>query len=321
MSGEARSAMIAGPGRVEMVNAKRPEPGAAEVRVAFAGCGVCGSNLPVWQGRPWFQYPLAPGAPGHEAWGHVEAVGDEVAGLPLGTPVAVLSDRAFSEAGLVAADHVVPLPEELSGGPFPGEALGCGFNIANRSDFGPGQTVAVVGVGFLGAVIVALAAHAGARVIAISRRPFALEVARVMGATDVLAMGDAQRVIGKVGEMTGGRLCDRVVEAVGAQEPLDLAGQLTRERGRLVIAGFHQDGARRVDLQLWNWRGIDVVNAHERDPMVAVAGIRAAVTAVSDGWIDPSPLYTHTFPLDRLGDAMVAMVDRPDGFLKALVTT
>ena len=321
MTGGARAAVLSGPGRVELVTLPRPEPGPGEVRVAYAGSGVCGSSLPVWQGRPWFQYPLAPGVPGHEGWGHVDAVGPGVDGLAVGAAVAVYADGAFAEAGLVASDLVVPLPGAVGEQPFPGEALGCGFNVAARSDFGPGQTVAVVGVGFIGAVVVALAARAGARVIAISRRPFALEVARQMGAAEVVAMGDRERVVGAVGELTGGALCDRVVEAVGTQEPLDLAGQLTRERGRLVIAGFHQDGPRTVDLQLWNWRGIDVVNAHERDPQVAVAGIRAAVDAASAGWLDPALLCTHAFSLDRLGDAMDAMVERPDGFLKAVVTT
>jgi threonine dehydrogenase-like Zn-dependent dehydrogenase len=75
-----------------------------------------------------------------------------------------------------------------------------------------------------------------------------------------------------------------------------------------------------VNMQLWNWRGLDVVNAHERDPAVYAAGMRAAVEAVASGRLDPSPLYTHTLPLDRLGDAMELMAARPDGFLKALVT-
>jgi threonine dehydrogenase-like Zn-dependent dehydrogenase len=92
------------------------------------------------------------------------------------------------------------------------------------------------------------------------------------------------------------------------------------ERGRLVITGFHQDGPRQVNMFLWNWRGLDVINAHERDPQVYVEGIRLAVDAVADGTLDPAPLYTHTFPLDRLGDAMETMRTRPDGFLKALVT-
>ncbi|HEX6015165.1 MAG TPA: hypothetical protein VFY87_25875, partial [Geminicoccaceae bacterium] len=109
------------------------------------------------------------------------------------------------------------------------------------------------------------------------------------------------------------------VEAVGKQGPLDLATELTRERGRLIVAGYHQDGPRQVNMQLWNWRGLDVVNAHERDPKIYVQGIREAVDAVASGRLDPGRLYTHTFPLDGLGAALDATRDRPDGFLKALV--
>jgi threonine dehydrogenase-like Zn-dependent dehydrogenase len=47
----------------------------------------------------------------------------------------------------------------------------------------------------------------------------------------------------------------------------------------------------------------------------------AGLEAVAAGVLDPSPLYTHTFPLDRLGDALDATRDRPEGFMKALVTT
>jgi len=54
-----------------------------------------------------------------------------------------------------------------------------------------------------------------------------------------------------------------VIEAAGQQWPLDLATELTRERGRLIIAGYHQDGPRQINMQLWNWRGLDVINAHE----------------------------------------------------------
>jgi threonine dehydrogenase-like Zn-dependent dehydrogenase len=124
-----------------------------------------------------------------------------------------------------------------------------------------------------------------------------------------------------VKELTGGRWCERVIEAVGLQWPLDLAGELTAERGRLVIAGYHQDGPRQVNLQLWNWRGIDVINAHERDPRAYVEGIRGAVELMSAGVLDPSALYTHRFSLDELGRALDFARERPDGFLKALVTT
>jgi threonine dehydrogenase-like Zn-dependent dehydrogenase len=110
-----------------------------------------------------------------------------------------------------------------------------------------------------------------------------------------------------------------VIEAVGKQWPLDLAAELTSEGGRLVIAGYHQDGPRQVNMQLWNWRGFDVVNAHERDPAVAVRGMREAVEAIERGVIDPRLLITHRYSLDRLGDALNATRDRPGNFVKAVV--
>jgi threonine dehydrogenase-like Zn-dependent dehydrogenase len=110
-----------------------------------------------------------------------------------------------------------------------------------------------------------------------------------------------------------------VIEAVGKQWPLDLAAELTREGGRLVIAGYHQDAPRQVNMQLWNWRGFDVVNAHERDPAVAVRGMREAVAAIESGLIDPRQLITHRYLLDSLGDALDATRDKPAGFVKAVV--
>jgi len=311
---------VTGPGSVELVEAAPADLRAGEVRVAVEGCGVCGSNLPVWEGRPWFDYPLPPGRPGHEAWGRVlEAAGASSPVAP-GQRVALLAEDAFGEQVVVPAERAVPLPDELDGQPFPGEALGCAFNAARRSDFQPGQTVAVVGVGFLGALLVALAAQAGARVVALARKGSALDIAREMGATDTVVMDDHHGVIAQVSGLTEGRFCDRVVEATGAAWPLDLAGELTGIGGRLTIAGFHQDGLRSVNVQLWNWRGIDVVNAHERDPEVALRGIRDAVDAVAGGRLDPRPLYTHVFPLEELKAAMDAAATRPEGFVKALVT-
>ena len=48
-----------------------------------------------------------------------------------------------------------------------------------------------------------------------------------------------------------------------------------------MIAGYHQDGLRQVNMQLWNWRGIDVINAHERDPRVYISGMHAAANAIA----------------------------------------
>jgi threonine dehydrogenase-like Zn-dependent dehydrogenase len=287
------------------------------VRIAVAGCGVCGSNLAPWQGRAWFRYPFEPGSPGHEGWGTVDELGDGVADLAVGDRVAFLSGKALAEYDVAGRGAVVRLPPALDQQPFPGEAIGCAFNVFRRSAIRRGDTVAVVGVGFLGAILTWLAREAGARVIALGRRPFAREVAVRYGADEVVALEDHRQALEAVGALTSGALCDVVLEVVGAQETLDLSAELTRERGRLVIAGYHQD-PRQVNLQLWNWRGLDVINAHERDPAVYVQGIRAAADAVASG-LDLRPLYT-SFPLDDAAAAFVAMETRPPGFLKALVT-
>jgi threonine dehydrogenase-like Zn-dependent dehydrogenase len=310
-----RAAVIRESRSLELVDVPAPEPGPGEVRLRLQGTGVCGSDLPVWSGRPWFDYPRPAGAPGHEGWGVVDAVGEGVEGLAEGDRVAGLSYRAYADYDVARAPDLVPLPEGVEH--FPGEALGCAVNVVRRSGIAPGDTVAVVGAGFLGCVIVQLAAAAGARVLAFSRRRSALEAAAAMGAAETIALGDP--LVERVEELTGGGLCDVVVEAAGVQATLEAAGPLVRTRGRLVIAGFHQDGPRQVDMQLWNWRGLDVVNAHERDPALYVKGIREAAAAVAAGRLDPGPLYTHRFGLDEVDRALETAVERPDGFMKALV--
>lgn len=315
-----RAAVLCGAGRIRVAEVAVPQPGPGEVRVLLAGCGVCASNLGPWAGPEWMEFPTEPGALGHEGWGVVDALGAGVEGLRPGEPVAVLSQHAYARYDIAAAGAVVPLPAALAGRPFPGEPLGCAMNIFARSDIAAGQTVAVVGIGFLGAILTQLASRAGARVIAVSRRGFARDTALRMGAVEALGTHDHAAVLERVGALTGGAMCDRVIEATGKQGPLDLAAALTRVRGRLIIAGYHQDGPRQVDMQMWNWRGLDVVNAHERDPAVYVAGIRAAVEAVSAGRLDLDGLLTHSYPLERLDAALDATRDRPEGFLKALVT-
>jgi threonine dehydrogenase-like Zn-dependent dehydrogenase len=244
-----------------------------------------------------------------------------VSGLTIGDRVAALSYRAYAEYDVASADAVVRLPASVSAGPFPGEPLGCAINAFRRSDIQAGQTVAIIGIGFLGALLTSLSSRAGARVLAISRRPFALDLAKALGAHTCLELGDHSHIIGRVRQLTGGEGADRVIEAIGLQGPLDLAGELTRVRGRLVIVGYHQDAHRQVNMQLWNWRGLDVINAHERDPASYVEGIRGAVKAIASGMLDPRPLYTHRFSLDQLDLAYEMMRERPDGFLKALVLT
>jgi len=236
-----------------------------------------------------------------------------------GERVGILSQHAYAQYDVAPADAIVRLPEKLDQVPFPAEPLGCAINIFRRCEIRAGQTVAIIGIGFLGALLTQLASRAGARVIAISRRQFALEMARQMGAAERLSLGEQPSVIDLVRRLTNGKFCPVVIEAAGKQSALDLAAELTAERGRLVIAGYHQDGPRQINLQLWNWRGLDVINAHERDPQIHLRGMREAVDAVASGRLNPTPLYTNRYPLSRLADALTATRERPDGFMKALI--
>jgi threonine dehydrogenase-like Zn-dependent dehydrogenase len=316
-----RAAVLTGAGKLMIQDVAPPEPGPGQARVALQGCGVCASNLTPWDGPEWMTFPTEPGALGHEGWGVVDAVGEQVADVQRGDRVAMLSGHAYAEYDIADASQVVKLPDALAGVDLPLEPFGCAFNIFRRSDVREGQAVAVIGAGFLGAILVRLARNAGARVIAISRREQSLDLARRMGAMETIPLHDHHQIVERVADLTGGTMCDRVIEAVGKQWPLDLAAELTREGGRLVIAGYHQDGPRQVNMQLWNWRGFDVANAHERDPAVAVRGMREAVAAIDSGVIDPTMLITHRFPLERLGEALDATRDKPGNFVKAVVVT
>jgi threonine dehydrogenase-like Zn-dependent dehydrogenase len=194
------------------------------------------------------------------------------------------------------------------------------MNIFERSEIRAGMSVAIVGGGFLGTLLTQLATHVGCEVVVVSQREYSLEVAKRAGATHVVSSADAHAAKARALEISGGRGFDRVIEAAGVQSTLDLASALTAERARLVIAGYHQDGLRQVNLQEWNWRGIDVINAHERAIERYAAGIRAAADAVLEGRIDPFPLLTHRLPLADLAHGLELTRTRPDGFIKAIVT-
>lgn len=314
-----RAAVVQAPEQVVVIEAPLPVPGPGQVRVRLEGCGVCASNIPPFEGREWFHYPMEAGALGHEGWGTIDALGPGVEGFNVGDRVATLSQHAYAEYDLADVGATVKLPASLGNVPLPGEPLGCAINIFKRSGVREGDTVAIVGAGFLGLLLTRLATNAGARVFALSRRPFSLDFARRFGARETLVMDDHWRIINEVKTLTAGRFCDVVIEATGKEWPLNVAGELTKERGRLVVAGYHQDGLRSVNMQLWNWRGLDVINAHEREAAVYLEGIAAAVEAVATGQLDPSPLYTHVFPLDKLGEALRATRARADGFIKALI--
>jgi len=313
------AAVLSEPGKIAMVRVPTPQPQVGELLIRVERCGVCASNLARWEGKPWFTYPGEPGEMGHEGVGEIVSFGSPMEEFHAGQKVAFLSNHAYAQYDIAVASQVVPISDGYEDEGILGEPLGCAWNIFHRSQIGPGDKVAIIGAGYLGSMLIQFAAAVGAEVFAVTRRTYARNVATALGASKAWAGESLGQILGEITQLTSGRLCDVVVEATGKQEPLDLAAKLTTERGRLVIAGYHQDGPRQVDMQLWNWRGLDVINAHERDPEVYVNGMKQGIAAVREGVLEIAPLITHRLPLDELGKALELTRTRPDGFLKAIV--
>jgi threonine dehydrogenase-like Zn-dependent dehydrogenase len=316
-----RSATLLQPRQFQVQTLDPPEPGEGEILLRVRGCGVCGSDMGPWKGLSGLSYPMPAGAPGHEVFGTVEAAGPGVEGLAPGQPVTALTYRAYADYDVARAADVVPLPPELAGRPVLGEPVACAVNIMRRAGVAEGDTVVLLGTGFLGALLLELLRAPDEprpkRVVTVSRRPLPPELADRLGIDEMLTYEDDVR--GRVGEATGGNMADVVIEATGRQGPLDLGAELTRVRGRLIIAGYHQDGPRTVNMQLWNWRGIDVVNAHERDPEIYRRGMEEGVRLLASGGLDLGPLLTHSFPLPDINAAFRTAEERPVGFLKSVV--
>ena len=316
-----RSATLQEPRRFIVDSMDAPAPGEGEVLLKVRGCGVCGSDMGPWKGLQGLEYPMPPGAPGHEVFGTVEALGPGVAGVQPGDPVTALTYRAYSEYDLARAADVVPLPASLADRVVLGEPVACAVNVCHRAGVQEGDVVVLLGTGFLGALMLQLlnnpAGPQPSRVLTVSRRRLSDEMAERLGVDESLTYEDD--VHHRVGAATDGRMADVVIEATGKQRPLDLGGELTRVRGRLTVAGYHQDGPRTVNMQLWNWRGIDVINAHERDPGIYRRGMEEGVRLLAEGRLDLGPLITHTFPLAEINRAFATSEERPDGFLKSVV--
>jgi threonine dehydrogenase-like Zn-dependent dehydrogenase len=303
-----RALSLSAPGRIEVVEVAEPVPGAGEVVVRIRACGVCGSDLNAWRGVAGIDYPLPPGAPGHETLGDVVALGEGVETLSVGQRVTGLLWNGLAELGVGRAADLVPI---ATGDQMLGEPLACAMNVVRRARIGPGDRLAIVGFGYLAALIVNLLPPGIGEWIAISRRADSRDLAVQLGAAAAYDFNDVPSAA-----WDGFPI---VIEAAGVQQALDYATWLTAFGGRLVIAGYHADGPRTVNMQSWNWKGIDVINAHERQPAAYVAALQSALALLQTRPIDVARLHTHHLPLDRASEAFRLADERPAGFVKAIV--
>jgi threonine dehydrogenase-like Zn-dependent dehydrogenase len=309
-----RVAVLTAPRRIELIEEPVREPAAGELRLRVASCGVCASELDLWDGSAGVEYPRFPG---HEVSGTVEAVGPGVEGFARGDPVAAwVLGRGFADTAIVEARHCFPagsLPLELA----LAEPLGCAVNAVERAAPALGDDVVILGAGFMGNLVQKLVELKGPRqVIVADTRPDALERAARLGATriaDVAALPDV------VAAQTGGALADVTFEVTGAPAALATLGRVTRMSGKVAIVGYHQGADRPIALGHWNWMAYEIVNAHFRDPAAIMGGMRTAMRLLTAGRIALDDLVTHRFALEDVNEAFAVAEAKPPGFVKATV--
>jgi L-iditol 2-dehydrogenase len=310
-------AVLTGPRRFEIV--EEPVPGIApdEVLVRTAACGVCASELDIWEGRGANPFPLHPG---HEVSGTVAAVGAEVEGVREGDAVAVwATGRGFAEYVAVKAAYCrpaegVPVEEALA------EPLACAANAVELADVRLADDVVVIGAGFMGNLVQQLVQLRGPRqVIVADTRTDALERAAKLGASRTVDV-TSESLEAVVAEATGGVGADVTFEVTGTQAALRGVGDVTRMSGKIAIVGYHQGEPRAIPLGHWNWMAFQLVNAHFRDVGTIMRGMDVGMRLLTSGTLSLEGLVTHRFGLDEINEAFATAVEKPQGFGKSTVT-
>jgi 2-desacetyl-2-hydroxyethyl bacteriochlorophyllide A dehydrogenase len=310
-------AVLTGPQRFEVVEEPVPDIAPDEVLVRTAACGVCASELDMWEGRGASPFPLYPG---HEVSGTVAAVGAEVEGIREGDAVAVwATGRGFAEYVAVKAEYCrpadgVPVEEALA------EPVACAANAVELADVRLADDVVIIGAGFMGNLVQQLVQLRGPRhVIVADTRTDALERAAKLGATRTVDV-TKESLEAVVHEATGGVGADITFEVTGVQAALRVVGNVTRMSGKIAIVGYHQGEPRSIPLGQWNWMAFQLVNAHFRDVSTILRGMSIGMRLLTSGRLSLEGLVTHRFGLDEVDEAFATAVEKPHGFVKSTVT-
>lgn len=322
---EMKAARVAGPGEpLEIVDTKIPEPGPGEVRIRVAACGVCHSDAFVQQGMfPWIEYPRIPG---HEVVGHVDAVGADISDRQPGDRVGVgwhgghcfrcdacrrgdftlcrnarvcgvSYDGGYAEYMTAPAEALVDIPESLDS--VAAAPLLCAgitvFNALRHSGARPGDRVAVAGLGGLGHLAIQYSHRMGFETVAVTSRSDKAEMARELGAHEVLAgEANAGKALGRLG---GARVILATAPSADAMSSL-IPG--LGDNGELLIVGADMDPVRVAPFQLISRRasirGWPCGSATDSEDTLAFSALADVAARI------------ETFPLARAAEAYERMM-------------
>ncbi len=305
---------VCDPRRSRVVDIPKPEPGVNEVLVRVRACGICGSEH--------FSWEKAEGSPlylGHEVAGEVESVGAGVSGIAPGDAVTGLFRRGFAEYSAVDAGAVIKYPRSLG---FEvaslGEPISCVVSGILRTDVGLGKTIAVIGMGFMGLMVLQLMRLRGAyRLIAIDTRKDTEDLAKRFGADEFYAPEDVPAEY-SLTDSAGSGGVDIVAECTGNARALDLAVRMLKRHAILSIVGYHQGGPRCVDFQMLNWKAADIVNAHEKRVDHKMRCMETGLNLVAKGQLRVESLMTNYYTIGTIDSAFEDFEKKPEGYIKGI---
>jgi predicted dehydrogenase/threonine dehydrogenase-like Zn-dependent dehydrogenase len=271
---------------------------------------------------------------GYSAAGIVMAVGDNVTDFVPDQRVACAGVGYASHAEVLSVPKnlVVRLPDEVN---FEAGAFGTlgaialqGVRLAEPT---LGESVLVIGLGLLGQLTVQLLKANGCRVFGIDLDPARVDLARQLGADAAAVSNDDTK--SAVMSWTQGRGVDAVLitAATDSNEPVELAGEVSRMKGRVVVVGmtgltiprqsyFKRELSLKISMSYgpgrydadYEERGHDYPFGYVR--WTENRNIEAFLDLVRQGRVTVEPLITHRFPVDdaeRAYELIAGDIDEP----------
>jgi threonine dehydrogenase-like Zn-dependent dehydrogenase len=289
-----------------------------ECLLNIKACGVCHSEIHQWETNiPGLEYPRHIG---HEISGIILELGKSVKKFKNGDRVAAWVDgKGYATHIAVKEDRLFKMDDNLTFEEAILEPVACTTNGVLKSGIKLGDTVALVGTGFMGLIILQQIKHLGSsKIIAIDIRDEMLQLSKKLGA-DLVINPLKENVKEKINSITDGKGVDVSLEVGGVQGTLDLSADICRMEGRLVLFGYHPGQRIIKDLGYWNWMAFEIVNAHFRDLNTILNGSRIGMQLMNEKKIDMKPLITHTLKMNEIEKAFCLAKEKPAGFIKSVL--
>lgn len=290
----------------------RPVPGAGQVLVRVAACGLNFADLLMIKGQ-YQDTPPTPFTLGMEISGVVEALGEGVSAPAVGTRVAVFTGQGgLAEHCVVEAARAVAIPDSLSFEAAAGFLVAYGTShlaLKHRAGLKPGERLLVLGAaGGVGLTAVELGAIMGAEVIAVARGADKLAVAKAAGARHLIdsETSDLRSELKALGGV------DVVYDAVGGPA-FDASLRATRPEGRILTIGFASGEVPQIPANILLVKNITVMGLYwggylRFAPEVLTTSLAELMDLQSGGKI--APHVSATYPLDRAAEALELLRSR-----------